>query len=228
MNKIALILLPGLLLLPGPSRGETPRPKEPLVPRLPSPSAWRIECSYAEKAAPAKPVPMPAYVSFQRPVRVSVEKSAKALHEETVWDSGQKSEIWIYGNLRLGTRPGSGQVIAMPYSEDEGEEEGTDYRKGDFEGLQWLSLAHFQGVEDFHGTPVYRFAAPASSGHGERIALLSVKEQRPLWSREGDVERRYTYLSPPPPGLTPPAPYRELFEGWKKSAEALRRPPSPP
>ncbi len=239
-----------------------PAPKEPIVRRLSSPASWTVTFHYPDdlrqsrkssSKAPASPHADP-HLQLDRQETVTVTKAGKVWREQSLWSSGNTTETWIYNDMRAGTSPGSHAIAAITFSSDEPEE--LDYRKSDFESLEWVSLDHYKGVKDYAGKPAYLFqldsdVAPTSTGSiplesaafdptvkkpsgrsGElganKIAILSAETQLPLYSYDGVVERSYSYNKPPDTPLVPPENFMTVFRQLEMELKALHRGPSEP
>ena len=239
-----------------------PPPKEPILRRLSSPAAWTVTFHYADDTRKSKKSSSNATASLQadahlhldRLEAVTVTKAGKVWRERSLWSSGNTTETWIYNDMRAGTPPGSHAIAAIAFSSDE--PEALDYRKSDFESLEWVSMDHYKGVKDFDGKPAYVFqldsvtapASPESTPAGSpdpdptvkkanartgklginKIAILSTETQLPLYSYDGVVERIYSYEKSPDAPLSPPEEYMKVFRQLETELKVLHRGPSGP
>lgn len=239
-----------------------PPPKEPVLRRLASPASWTITFQYPDDTkqskkgsskAPSAPQAAP-HLQLDRLEAVTVTKAGKVWREQSLWSSGNKTETWIFHDMRAGTSPGSHAIAAIAFSSDE--PEALDYRRIDFEGLEWVAMEHYKGVKDYAGKPAYVFqldsdSAPAPTGSASsgsaapdpaikkanarigqlgmnKVAILSAETQLPLYSRDGVVERTYAYNQPPASPLVPPESFLKVFQKLETEAKELHRSPSEP
>jgi len=237
-----------------------PPPKEPILRRLASPASWTVTFQYPDDtrqskkgSSKASSAPQAApHLQLDRLEAVTVTKAGKVWREQSLWSSGNKTETWIFHDMRAGTSPGSHAIAAIAFSSDE--PEALDYRRSDFEGLEWVAMEHYKGVKDYAGKPAYVFQfdqenAPASEGFAAsatpdqaikkanarigqlgmtKIAILSAETQLPLYSCDGVVERTYSYNQPPASPLVPPESFLKVFQKLETEAKELHRSPSEP
>ncbi len=239
-----------------------PPPKEPVLRRLASPASWTVTFQYPDdirqskkgsSKAPSAPQADP-HLQLDRLEAVTVTKAGKVWREQSLWSSGNKTETWIYHDMRAGTSPGSHAIAAITFSSDE--PEALDYRKSDFEGLEWVAMEHYKGVKDYAGKPAYVFqldsdSAPAPTGAASsgsaapdpatkkanarigklgmnKIAILSAETQLPLYSCDGVVERTYSYDKSPDTPLAPPENFMKVFQQLETESRERHRGPSEP
>jgi hypothetical protein len=237
-----------------------PPPKEPVLRRLASPASWTITFQYPDDTkqskkgsskAPSAPQAAP-HLQLDRLEAVTVTKAGKVWREQSLWSSGNKTETWIFHDMRAGTSPGSHAIAAIAFSSDE--PEALDYRRSDFEGLEWVAMEHYKGVKDYAGKPAYVFQfdqenAPAPAGFAAsatpdptvknanarigklgmtKIAILSTETQLPLYSYDGVVERTYSYDKSPDTPLVPPENFMKVFRQLEMELKELHRGPSEP
>ncbi|MFZ4779147.1 MAG: hypothetical protein ACOYM3_27610 [Terrimicrobiaceae bacterium] len=158
MRKLALsFLVLSVRLLSG--QEILPPPKTPILARLPEFSSWTVTYRYADEArTQASPTPTPKpnpYVFSDRKRSVAVTKTGQIWSEEIVWTSGNRTDLWIYDNLRAGIVPGTRKLALIPFSSDSAES--FDYRRMDFEGLEWIKPENYRGPAKWQGQLVYFF-----------------------------------------------------------------------
>jgi hypothetical protein len=244
MKAFTLLALLGLLFSPAQAFAQTPdlpRPKEPILRRLPQFSSWTITFKYKsdekKPAAPSSPPPPTNPNVFSDQVAdVTVTRTGQVWWEQTHWRGGTHTEIWFYHGLRAGLLPGLKQIVAIPYSAEG--DEAFDYRRGDFEGLGWLSLSTYKGVKSYLGKPAFWFESGTASGavpatgpdawDGGHEALLSIDTQRLLYVRDGETERTFTYNPTPAAPLVPPDNYMAIFNQMSADLKHLEHKPGPP
>ncbi len=217
---------------------ELPPPKEPVLHRLPAFASWTVTFKYQEDEkkpvesgrAGDQPLKTNPYIFADQAASVTITKTDNIWWEQTTWKSGPKTETWVYNNMRAGILPGTNRIVAMPFSNERAE--AFDYRREDFEGLGWVSLANYTGVKSYLGKPAYVFASNPSPAGSEakagRMAILSGEDQWPLYFRDGSTERTYTYNPAPSALLVPPDKFMKIFNKWKAGNAASLRIPSRP
>lgn len=181
MNRRILISAALFVVLGGSAFAQTTEmlaPSEPALKRAPANSEWTIQLyENREKTqeaigknglenpqgdGPAEPRSLPK--------SVTVSKDGTTYREVVQWDDGRSSEKWISDNMQVYTQRFSGQLAraASPYSDDY-----SDYRRSDFEGLEWVNRSNFQGIKDMKGRKVFEFRVDA--------------DKRPLNAREASI-----------------------------------------
>jgi len=227
MNRLLALSLLVLSAHFSPAQDVLPPPKSPVLARLPEFSSWTVTYRYREEAkSNASPTPTPKpnpYLFFERKQSVSVIRTGKVWSESTDWDSGTQTQLWIWNNLRAGIIPGTKKLAMIPFSNDS---ESFDYRRMDFEGLDWIKPENYRGPAKWKGQPVYFFeeSSPAPSPAGKpleiptgkwgsvRWAVVSPETRLPLLSYDGEAEREYRY-KPAPVGMqVPPDNFQKLFD----------------
>lgn len=235
MNSLRILLSSLLVLSAHISSGQDvlPPPKAPVLKRQPDFSSWTVTYRYRENAkSDAAPTPTPKpnpYVFSDRKLSFTVIRTGKVLSEVTEWTSGSKTELWIWNNLRAGVIPGTKKLALIPFASDS---ESFDYRRMDFEGLDWISPENYRGLAKWKGQPVYFFeegsAAPAPAGKpieipsgkwgSTRWAVVSPETRLPLLSYDGMAEREYHYNAAPTQIQTPPQNFLTVFQKMTPSA----------
>lgn len=236
--KLKTVLVLSLLTLFGLSlslQAQEAAPRSPLISRLPAQAAWSIDYKYRSDTPAAgtevSPTPTPKpnpFVFADEKRTTTVRKSTPVWNEQILWKSGAKTETWIDENRRVGIVPGTTRIVVMPFSAESAET--FDYRRLDFEGLEWLSLANYRGPVKWQGQPAYLFEegdhAVASAGRtptvpvnqwpGHRWAVISADKQLPLIDYNGFAERTYRYLPIPTDALVPPKKFLDLLNQLPK------------
>lgn len=227
MRNLALALL---MLSAHPSIGQEVLlpPKSPVLGRLPEFASWTVTYRYPDEAkTKASPTPTPKpnpYVFSDRKRSMSVIKTGKIWSERTEWTSGNQTELWIYNNLRAGIIPGTKKLALIPFTSDSAES--FDYRRMDFEGLEWVNPENYRGPAKWQGQQVYYFeegsSNPAPAGESVEIptgkwgttrwAVISPEKRLPLLSYDGRAERGYLYRTAPTELLVPPDNFLSLFQ----------------
>ena len=217
---------------------ELPPPKEPVLHRLPAFASWTVTFKHQEdekKTGEAgqtgvQPLKANPYIFADQAASVTITKTGNIWWEQTTWKSGPKTETWIFNSMRAGMVPGTNRIVAMPFSNERAE--AFDYRREDFEGLGWVSLANYKGVKSYLGKPAYVFMSnPSPAGSEEkpeRMAILSIEDQWPVYFRDGATERTYTYNPAPSSPLVPPDKIMKIFNKWKAANAASQRIPGRP
>lgn len=242
---------------------ESTRPSEPVLKRAPSNAEWTIliyenrEKTQAAVSEHGLEVPQgsdpadgPKEVRTQ-PKSITVSKSGNTYREITRWEDGRTREKWIEGDRQVYEAPFSGQLTrsGSVYSDDY-----SDYRRSDFEPLEWVSMENFQGIKDLKGRKVFEFRvdagkrrlnarelailgpdAPLKSTPGEGTetvtgggasftAYFDVQTQLPVYLDDGQTVRIYKFAERAPGNLVMPANFSAEFASWKKSGARPARP----
>jgi hypothetical protein len=224
MRTLALTLL---FLSASLSKGQDslPPPPSPVLARLPEFASWTVTYRYADEGkSKASPTPTPKpnpYVFSDRKRNLSVIKTGPVWSEQTEWTSGNRTELWIYNNLRAGIVPGTKKLALIPFTA--GSDESFDYRRMDFEGLDWIKPDNYRGPAKWQGQLVYFFEEGSSSAGGpieipvgkwgpNRWAVISPETRLPLLSYDGRAEREYRYKAPPTSRQVPPENFLSIFQ----------------
>lgn len=227
MNLLKLLALSLLAASAQSSLGQDiPPPKFPVLARLPESAAWTMSYRYPTDAkSDASPTPTPKpnpYVFSDRKRTVTVSKAGQVWNEQIEWTSGNHTELWIYNNMRAGIIPGTKKLALIPFSAESAES--FDYRRMDFEGLDWIKPENYKGLAKWQGKPVYFFEEgspsladkpvdiPAGKWGATRWAVISPETRLPLVSYDGRAEREYRYKAAPTTPLTPPENFLSLFQ----------------
>ena len=198
-----------------------PAPTSPVVHRVPAFASWTIQFKYQEDEMPAKPLD-------SRVESLTVTKTNKTVWEQRLLKSGQKEDKWIFDGIQLMTADNGKSIvpIAPPTPEEPISPDYSDYRRSDFEELDWVSLSTYKGLGTYQGKPVYLFEVAKSER--KNVACLSTETQLPLYASDGKVVRTFIYNPPPSEPLVPPAKFLAVVAAHKRGLESLKFHPSPP
>ena len=200
-----------------------PPPHDPALSRAPEFAAWTVTYKYRPREAnpdpAAPPLPEP-----ERPQTLSIQKTHKTYCEQLRLTSGAKSEKWVFENIQLMMPVGNQSIVAVsaPNGDEYPSPDYSDYSACDFQGLDWISLANYRGVEVYQGANVYRFEADGES------ALLSTDTQLPVIASDKTGTQVYTFGPPPTAELVPSKRFQVALETHKRGLQLLRRNPSTP
>jgi len=158
-------------------------PSEPILKRAPAHAEWSVQFfpsesdikkTFAKNGGQFKEgeIPKGALVG---PKSKTVSKDGTTYRELEQWEDGRSQEKWTVGDMQVYEtsltkklvrlpRPASAQV-ASNYS---------DYRRSDFEELEWIGRDNFVGVQDMNGRKVYEFQGNAAKRR------LTLREQGDL------------------------------------------------
>jgi hypothetical protein len=231
--KIFRIVAVVLLALGSPAAAQaadSPKPTEPVVRRAPTNSAWTIELTYADEVQKGS-LDTPPIAPMDRLKSISITKTVPTYCEVFVWGSGKREEKWTMDNIQLRTMPGTDAIVPTYAPLRDLENPGqslrdpnySDYSQSDFQGLEWVRLANYQGVKSYAGTPVFYFETTIA-GRPHK-AYLTIETQLPLYSVDGATTCIYKYLSPPAAPLVPPAGFLRVFKAHKDAMRAQTRRP---
>ena len=227
MRYIKLALAIWTALVAGNSPAQTaspPGPTTPVVRRAPTFASWTITYHYKDDAT-VQTAPAKGPYLGDRPRIVVVVKTDKIYLEQTTWTSGKKDEKWTFDGVQLKLIAGTKSIVPInPPSKEHPEPDYSDYSKGDFPGLGWISLQNYKGLGNFQGQPVYVFE---SSSEKKQAAGLSPDTQLPVYSSEGDSVLTYTYNPPPSAPLVPPEAFTKVLKIHKRGLAKLKYSPVP-
>ena len=147
------------------------RPTEPVLKRVPARAQWSVLYLYDRKQAEELMAGQGGAsiqsekvdaAAARRPVSLNVSKDGNVYNEVVHWSDGKKSEKWISGELQVYEVPQTGQVArsilpTVGYSENF-----SDYRRSDFEELEWIDKTNFSGVKEVSGRKVFAFGVESA------------------------------------------------------------------
>lgn len=203
-------------------------PRLPLPERAPAFASWTIQFTYKEGQMKGEQgrntPPMPV---VDRTKSVTVTKTNNTYREEIVSTTGKKEEKWVFEGIELISVNGGQSIVPIaPPAEEEPSPDYSDYSRSDFGRLLWVSLSNYQGVKSYLGKSAYLFEA--TGPEGKMTAFLAIDSRLPLFFSEGGTTYTYTFNSPPPAELIPPASFQDVLKTMKAAMSALKRRPSPP
>jgi hypothetical protein len=235
-----------------------PLPAKKMPAELPASAAWEITFKYNDEPAKAagatetgaSPAADGAAAETEpRPVKMVVTRTGDTIREETSWSVGKKTEKWILRkNLQVIEDLTTGRLFRLPATTLI--DDFSDYSKGSFSELAWISPEHYQGVRKVNERPCFIFTAACGQAVGQLAAELNPEipaELRgtatddvkldvaidtatllPVFFNNGRVMKSYRILPPPTSQLVMPPKFAEAFDEWiKRIEEANRRPGKP-
>lgn len=142
----------GLSAVAGSSPAEELRPKEPLLPALPSGASWEIDFSYSQKNRRE----LSGQVSQAEGHQISKTEIAKSgnLYREIVSFSGKKAETWICGEIAI-----SNLFSTVPVQVEMTTPDISSFKRGDFDDVSWITMDHYKGIVSLVGRKVFLFSA---------------------------------------------------------------------
>lgn len=197
-------------------------PKNPPLQRAPAFSSWTVQFKYKDEDAAEKKAAATPFLG-DRIRTIVVTKTNKTYREEVTMTSGKTYQKWTFDGMQLRSLPDRASIVPIdPPTSEVPSPEFTDYRKGDFAGLEWIAVINFKGTSEWQGGPVYQFE---SNG---KTAGLSQETQLPIYATTPDTSEVYTFNPPPTSPLVPPKEFIEAVETHKRGLEALKFHPSLP
>ncbi len=135
------------------------KPGEPILPRAPSRAEWTVKSYFAGGSA----TPGDSAGSDRRkPVEsVTVSKDGDTYREVIQRADGRKVEKWIQDGLQVYSLPQSDKIARSVLSARSYSETFSDYRRSDFEELEWIGMDNFTGVTEIGGREVFAFSTDA-------------------------------------------------------------------
>lgn len=136
--------------------GEAPQPTEPLLRRAPGKSEWTVSYEYGRKSKDAAAPVAAGNDTFLK--ALTVTKDDKVYREVSQWGDGRVAEKWISGDLQVYETPYTKRIArAILPSTSQYADSYSDYRRSDFEELEWIGKDNFQGVVEQDGRKVFVF-----------------------------------------------------------------------
>lgn len=93
---------------------------------------------------------------------VTISKDGSIYREVSAWADGRKREKWISGELQVYDLGSLGKIArcVLP-SRFQFSSNYSDFRRSDFEELEWIGKENFRGVKDIEGRKVFEFQMDA-------------------------------------------------------------------
>lgn len=147
------------------------KPTEPILKRAPVNAEWSVQF-FEDRAKVQDSVAKgnldmaqdeAVKAEMMGPVSVTISKSGDTYHEVTVWGNGQIMDKWIVGDKQVYETPYTKGVarVVIPAA-GQFSRKYSDYRRSDFEALEWVGKDNFAGVKDFGGRKVFVFGTDAA------------------------------------------------------------------
>lgn len=231
---------------------------EPVLKRAPANSEWtvytfedRIKAldEIEKHGLKAEPSGEMSEVGKVQPVSITVSKDGKTYREVAHWLDGRVREKWIAGDVQFYETAHSKRIaqVSQPASDNF-----SDYRRSDFEELEWVGKDNFKGVKEVKGRKVYEFQVdlakkrispreaallidvdtPQAVSEGDTpvtaptpkiyTAYFDMTTQMPLFFDDGMAVRLYKFSAQPPGKLVIPSPFAEEFERAKNGGKTKR------
>lgn len=184
------------------------KPKTPLVPRTPPFATWTVRIQYQDEEKKTPADAPPDLATRQR--AGTVTKTNEIYREEVTLASGKKYEKWAVDGTQWMIPPtGNALIPISPPSSNNSSSDYRDYSQSDFPELSWISLSNFKGVSSYEGREAFRFETPTKK------AFLSTGTQLPLYLKDEEATRLYTYGTAPSAPLVPPEKILKAIKKWK-------------
>jgi len=192
MNKpltFALILILSARSFVQAQSEEMPKLSEPILKRAPSHAQWTVYFPKNRKKgteAFAKGNPellLEGASSAPNQLRsLSISKDGKTYLELSEWGDGRRTQKWIVGDLQVYETPYTKQIArAILPSNGQYAPNYSDYRRNDFEELEWVDKTNFKGLKEIDGRKVLEFRVDAAKRRltpREQSELLSSYEEQ--------------------------------------------------
>jgi hypothetical protein len=212
------------LVAADPAVEPTPLPNGPLLDAGANFSAWQIVYSYASdkpsaggKPPQAPPKPPPGTFSTLPPRTITVIRTERLWHSETIDTSGEKMDQWFDGLVRFFVEngippelPPSGSQFAARY---------PNFSAIGFPDMDWISPSTYLGTQTMNSRPCLLFSK------GDMKAWINLETRFPVRWQRGDAETRtFRQLPPPTEMLTLPPDVIKASGQIKHDVELARRP----
>lgn len=237
---------------------QVPPPSEPLLKRAPANAEWTIY-TYEDRSKileeiekqglKAEPSGEVSEIGKVQPVAVTISKDGKTYREVAQWLDGRVREKWIAGDVQFYETAYGKKIarVSQPASDNF-----SDYRRSDFEELEWVGKDNYKGVKEVRGRKVYEFqvdlnkkrlspreaallidvdAPQTGADDGTPVAApapriytayFDTATQMPLFFDDGMAVRLYKFSARPPGKLVIPPPFAEEFERAKGGSNTKR------
>jgi len=140
------------------------RPSEPILKRAPSIAEWTITFrSDRDKAlkgvigADSGSAENTAVKKFDSLKSLTVSKSGATYREIFRESDGPTTEKWIADGLQVYETTHSKMIARSILPSSSYSDNYSDYRRSDFEELEWVSPQNFVGIKDLNGRKVFEF-----------------------------------------------------------------------
>ncbi|MFV0338297.1 MAG: hypothetical protein ACK5LK_08665, partial [Chthoniobacterales bacterium] len=161
--------------------------------------------------------------------RTIITKTKPLYHEQTIFSSGSKSDIWYTGDVFLTVNDGADPLINFKNEKNKGRI--TDYSKTDFPAFSWISKKNFIGIQKVLGRDCLVFRAKikkeADDPLIDTIACVDLQSRLPV-AMQGDITQYYQFGPAPTAMLTLPPNVQKVADLWieafKQSARMSSRP----
>lgn len=172
MNK-HLVIASMMLVVVAPNRvsaqsAEGAKPSEPVLKRAPSHAEWTVyfhqDRQKTLEAVAERGLDLEDSKSAKgasRSESLTVTKNGKTYREILRTDNGRTSEKWSVDGLQVYELP-SGRIAQAILPSSGYADNYTDYRRSDFEELEWVGLDNFRGTKEVGGRKVFEFRIDAS------------------------------------------------------------------
>lgn len=239
---------------------EAPKPSEPILRRAPSNAQWTVSFSPKKEGGHKEGSESSANEPSVAPNQLkslTIAKDGKTYREVSVWGDSRKTEKWIVGDLQVYETPYTKQIArAILPSSGQYAPSYSDYRRSDFEDIEWINKDNFRGLAEVNGRKVFVFqTAPAkrrltpreqselvdtSEEHASKetlaqpivnssgyTAYLDIQTQLPLYFDDGYTLHTYKFAETAPGSLTVPPQFSSEMEKWKKDLDRRKPLPKP-
>lgn len=264
MSYYPVVLIPALWLAIGvvPLAGQEDavgrQPQQPLLGKLGERAQWTMRFSYefgegwerSNKWEEQGEAPEESMLSV---VEVAKDAQQQICKMVSRWTGGERVEEWIVAGQHVGERQnGEGYYLVGGENLDS-----KQLAEADFPELGWLEMAHYRGMANYRGRPVFLFSVPFNNRRlsGDQQMLLAqarrenpkvtaadlfspkVKEivvyldavtQLPLLYNDGTTIRRYAYKDAPSEPLQAPAAVLAFLTQRDKALRVRLTPPPGP
>lgn len=171
---------------------EIPPPQDPVLRRAPKVAEWTITFRYKrdksgealfQDGAPAENDDSDPEDSEGLPPllkRIVISRDGKFLREVKYFTGGKRSEKWIAEGYQLQEIANFSDLIRVSNGGDY-DPYFSDFRRSDFEELEWVGKENYRGVKTLGGVAVYAFSTEESR------KKLTPREQYQRQNPENDV-----------------------------------------
>lgn len=186
--------------------------RHPIVARAPAFAMWTVQYQYEAPKAGATNAP-----TEDRIVTVVVTKTGNTYWEQAALSSGKKYDKWIIEGLQLKSVPRTEAIVPLAApSATEPSPDYSDYSKSDFPELSWITAGVFKGPVKYQGRDALYFETSGKS------AYLAADTQLPIFSKDAELSRTYTFGRAPTTALVPPPRFQEVIKSYKNAVQGLK------